>query len=125
MTGESMHTTSKKMALRIPAISYHLKSEVSIMLRCQLCSNHYTALRIKNCSKSTSTIKVATIKNTDDFHYQGKPSCTTAKLTLFTFSKDEWDTKEENTGKSMKNTLYILRYVKGHVQCQTVKTSSP
>jgi len=29
----------------------------------------------------------------------------TTKLTLFTASKDEWDTKE-GTGKSMKNALY-------------------
>ena len=31
----------------------------------------------------------------------------TAKLTPFTVSKDEWDTKED-TGKFMKNALYIL-----------------
>ena len=42
---------------------------------------------------------------------QRKPSCATTKLTLFTVSKDEWDTKED-TGKSMKNALYILRYTK-------------
>ena len=30
-----------------------------------------------------------------------------AKLTLFAVSKDEWDTKED-TGKSMKNALYVL-----------------
>ena len=51
--------------------------------------------------KSTSTIKVATMKNMDDFRYEGKPSHTTAKSTLFAVSKDEWDTNEEN-GKSMK-----------------------
>ena len=39
-TGESTHTASE-MAPRAPAI--HLKSEVSIMLRCQLCATHYTA----------------------------------------------------------------------------------
>jgi len=32
--------------------------------------------------------------------------------TLFTISKDEWDTKE-SIGKSMNNTLYIMRYAKG------------
>ena len=41
---------------------YCLKSEVSIMLCCQLCSTRYTAVRIKNCSKSTSAIKIATTK---------------------------------------------------------------
>ena len=94
----------KEMALCAPATNYRLKSEVSIMFHCQLCSTRYIALQTKNCSKSTSAIKVATIKKMDDFHYEGKPSCTTAKLTPFTVSKDEWDTKED-TGKSMKNAL--------------------
>ena len=92
-------------------INYHLKSEVSITLRCQLLSTRYTAVRIKNWLKSTSAIKIATMKNTDDFRYEGKPS---AKSTPFSVSKDEWDTKED-TGKSMKNALYILRYAKRHL----------
>ena len=37
MTGEPTHTTSKEMALHAPATNYHLKSEVSITLCCQLC----------------------------------------------------------------------------------------
>ena len=41
----------------------------------------------------------------DDFCYEKKPSCATAKSTFFVVSKDEWDTKED-TGKSMKNALY-------------------
>ena len=48
MTGEPMHTASE-MTPCTPAY-YRLKSKVSIMLRCQLCSTHYTAFRIKNCS---------------------------------------------------------------------------
>ena len=76
------------------------------MLCCQLCSTRYTGFRIKNCSKNTSAIKIAT---TDDFCYKGKPSRATTKSTLFAVSKDEWD-----TGKSMKNALYILRYAKRH-----------
>ena len=91
-----------------------LKSEVSITLRCRLCSTRYTAVRIKNCLKSTSAIKIATMKKTDDFRYEGKPSCATAKSTLFAVSKDEWYTKED-TGKSMKNVLYALRYAKRHL----------
>ena len=87
-------------------INYCLKSEVSITLHCRLCSR-YTAVRIKNCSKSTSVIKIATMKNTDNFCYEGKPSCATAKLTLFAVSKDEWDTKED-IGKSMKNEECIV-----------------
>ena len=95
-------------------INYHLKSEVSITLHCRLCSTRYTAARIKNCLKSTSAIKIATMKSTDDFRYEGKPSRATAKSTPFTVSKDEWDTKED-TGKSMKNALYVLRYTKRHL----------
>ena len=57
------------------------------------------------------------MKNTENFHYEGKPSHTTAKLTHFTVSKDEWDT-EKDTGESMKNALYILRYAKRHLSAQ-------
>ena len=46
--------------------------------------------------------------------YEGKPSHATTKSTLFSVSKDEWDTKED-TGKSMNNVLYILRYAKRHL----------
>ena len=51
------------------------------------------------------------MKNTDDFRYEGKPSRATTKSTLFAISKDERDTKED-TDKSMKNVLYILRFAK-------------
>ena len=95
-------------------INYRLKGEVSIMLRCRLCSTRYTAIRIKNYLKSTSVIKIATMKNTDDFRFKGKQSRTRAKSTHFPVSKDEWDTKED-TGKSMKNVLYVLRYAKRHL----------
>ena len=54
------------------------------------------------------------MKNMDDFRYEGKPSHAIAKLTLFTVSKDEWDTKKD-TGKSMKNALYVLWYAKRHL----------
>ena len=68
--------------------NYRLKSEVSITLRCWLFSTCYTAVRFKDCLKSTSAIKIA---NTDDFRYEGKPSCYIAKSTLFAVSQDEWD----------------------------------
>ena len=58
------------------------------------------------------------MKNTNEFHYERKPSRATAKLTLFAVSKDEWDTKED-TGKSMKNALYVLRYAKRHLSGQS------
>ena len=54
------------------------------------------------------------MKNMGDFCYEDKPSCATAKSTLFAVSKDEWDTKED-TGKSMKNVVYILRCAKRHL----------
>ena len=95
-------------------INYCLKSEVSITLRCWLCSTHYKAIQIKNCLKSTSAIKIATMKNMDDFHFEGKPSCARTKSTPFPVSKGEWDTKED-TGKSMKNALYVLQYAKRHM----------
>ena len=104
----------KEMVLHPNFINYHLKSEVSITLCCWLCSTHYTAIRIKNCLKSTAAIKIATMKNTEDFRSKGKPSRTRAKSTPFPVSKDEWDTKED-TGKSMKIALYVLRYAKRHL----------
>ena len=98
----------------VPCPNYRLKSEVSITLRCRLCSSRYTAIRIKNCLKSTSAIKIATMKNMDNFRFEGEPSCACAKSTPFPVSKNEWDTKED-TGKSMKNVLYVLRYAKRHL----------
>ena len=95
-------------------INYRLKSEVSITLHCWLCSTHYTAVRIKNCLKNTSAIKIVTMKNMDDFRYEGKPSRAIAKSTLFAVSKDEWETQKD-TGKSMKNTLHVLWYAKRHL----------
>ena len=54
------------------------------------------------------------MKNTDDFRFEGKPSRATAKSALFAVKKDEWDTKED-TGKSMKNALYVLQYAKRYL----------
>jgi len=39
------------------------ESEVSITVLCLLCLPRYTAVQIKNCLKSISVIKVATMKN--------------------------------------------------------------
>ena len=58
----------------------------------------------------------------DDFHFKGKPSRARAKLTPFPVSKDEWDTKED-TGKSMKNALYVLRYAKGTCRAEATSNS--
>ena len=45
---------------------------------------------------------------------QRKPSHATTKLMLFTVSKDERNTKED-TGKSLKNALHVLRCAKRHL----------
>ena len=108
----------KEMVPRPNFINYRLKSEVSITFFCRLCSTRYTAIQIKNCLKSTSAIKIATMKNTDDFRFEGKPSHACAKSTPFPVSKDEWDTKED-TSKSMKNASYIVRYAKRHLLGQS------
>ena len=113
---QSTHT--KRNGTTPNFINYRLKSEVSITLRCWLCSTRYTAIRIKNCLKSTFVIKIATMKNADNFRFEEKPSCARAKSTPFPVSKDEWDTKED-TGRSMKNALYILQYAKRHLSGQS------
>ena len=83
---------------RTPQLSF--ETEVSFALLCQLFLPCYTAVRIKNCLKSTSVIKVATMKNTDNFRCTKEASLATTKLLLFNVSKDEWNTKED-TGKSL------------------------
>jgi len=89
-------------------INYPLKG------RRQLCSTHYRVVRINNCLKITSAIKVATMKITDNFCYKWKPSCAYHKINIFVVSKDEWDTKE-GPGKFMKNTLHVQLYGKRHL----------
>jgi len=55
--------------------------------------------------KSTSIIKVASMKNTIMYSIaQRKPSRATTKSTFFIVSKDEQNT-EEDAGKSIKNAL--------------------
>ena len=63
------------------------------MLHCQLCSTRYTAVQIRNCSKSTSAIKVATMGNTDDFRYELREAIMC--FNQIAVRKDEWDTKED------------------------------
>ena len=62
------------------------------------------------------------MKTTDYFHFEEKPSRAAAKSTPFAVSKDEWHTKEE-TGKSMKNALYVLRYAKGTSRVEATSNS--
>jgi len=53
----------------VPCASIISESEVSITALCLLCSPRYTAVQIKNCSKSISVIKVAIMKNTVVLHH--------------------------------------------------------
>ena len=84
LTGELTHSTSKKQWCYTTQLCC-LKYEASIMLHCQLYSTHYTVVQIKI---HYYVIKVATMENTNNFRYKRKPLCATAKLTLFTVSKD-------------------------------------
>jgi len=77
---------------------------VSVILHFQ---SHHTAVC---CLK----YYITSMKNTDDFCYERKPTCATTKSILLAVSKDEWLTKE-NTGKSIKNALCILQYAKWHL----------
>jgi len=65
-------------------------------------------------NKSISAIKITTMKNTG-------VDVTTCYHNIDTFhcQQDEWDTKEDS-GKSMKNALYILQYAKRHLLGQSI-----
>ena len=95
-------------------INYDLKSEVSIMVFLSAMFNPFHSSTNQEMFEKHPAIKIATMENMDDFRFEGMPSRATAKLTLFAVSKDEWDTKED-TGKSMKNTLYVLRYARRYL----------
>jgi len=67
------------------------------------------------CNKSTHYEKYGQFFVTQRKPSHAKKLRTTIKSTLFIISKDEWNTKED-TGKSLKNTLYILsvpKYLSG------------
>jgi len=69
-----------------------------------VCSTHYTAVQITNCLKRTSAAKVVTMKITDDFHYEWKPS-----RAYHTFHDEQrWMVHKEDTVKSIKNALYCM-----------------
>ena len=101
--------TMKNTMVPRPPIFSETEVSIPIAFFCQLCLIRYTAVRIKKCSKSTSVIKIVTMKNTDDCSLHA-----TTKLTLFTVSKDEWNSKED-TGKSLKNALHVLQCAKRHL----------
>jgi len=74
----------------------------------------HATVQIKNCSKIISVIKVATMKNTDNFRYAKEAITCNHQINAFIVSKDKWNTKED-TGKSLKNALDILQYAKRHL----------
>ena len=60
-------------------------------------------------SRTSQKALLQSIKNTEiNFHYEGKPSCTTAKSAPFAISKYEWDTKED-ISKFKKNACVSLK----------------
>jgi len=65
------------------------ETKVSIALSCQLCLTRYTAVRIKNCLKSTSVIKVPTMKNTEDFRYAKEAIMCNRQISAF-HSQQRW-----------------------------------
>jgi len=85
-----------------------------------LCWTRYTAVQINNYLKRTFAIKVTTMKITDNFHYNWKPA---TKLSLFTVSKDELDTKE-GTSKSMKNAFYVQWYGKDTSRAEAISSNN-
>jgi len=93
------------------------------MLCCQLCSTRYKAVRINNCLKRTSAIKVATIKITDDFHYEWSHQMPTTKSTLFVVSKDEWDPKEGPGSPWRMDCMYSGVAIKGTSQDEATSNS--
>ena len=94
------------MVLRTPVkgaipINYHLK----------MWSIHFASLlAMLNPMKSTSVVIIATMRNTvlcDRSHHMHIYGTTTS-------TSDELNTKED-TGKSMRNILYVLWYAKRHL----------
>ena len=63
------------------------EKHATVTFGCQLGLTHYIAIQINIYLKSTSVIKVATMKNADNF--LSKPSHGTTKSTFFAVSKDE------------------------------------
>ena len=91
---EPTHATSKENnGTAHPMASYtnYLLSKISIALCCQQCSTHCTAVWITYCLKSTSVIKVATVKNIWTISVSKKSHLVLqSSPTLLAVCKDEW-----------------------------------
>jgi len=105
-------TMKSTMVTRAPVIvwnrSIHCPS-LSAMFNSLHSSTNQEIFEKHLCNKSSHYEKYRQFLIT-----QRKPLCATTKLTLFTVSKDEWNTKED-TGKSLKNLLHILQCAKRHL----------
>ena len=93
-----------------------LKNAVAIMLRLQLCSARYTAIRMKNCMRSVSAITMENMGNKLIVITTviGKPYHAVAIDTLIVLPVKNWDSKEDK-GKSVMYELYALRLAKKHI----------
>ena len=109
---QSRHCDKYNSAARTPVIvwnwSIHCPS-LSAMFDLLHSSTNQEVFEKHLCIKSSHYEKYGRFLVT-----QRKPSRATTKLTLFTVSKDEWNTKED-TGKSLKNALHVLWCAKRHL----------
>ena len=107
-----MHTERNSAAC--PSyINYHLKRSIHYALLSAMFTPLHSSTNQELFKKHLYN-QNSHYEKTDDFRYERKPSRATTKSTLFAVSKEEWDTKED-TGKSMKNALCVLRYAKRHL----------
>ena len=88
-------------------INYCLKSEVSITLRCQLCSPVTQHFGSRTVWKAPLQTKQSLWK----YGWFPKPPRAITKSTLLL--------SKEDTGKSIKNALYVLRCAKRHLSGQS------
>ena len=112
MTGEPTHTVSKQMTPyaqqkeMVPCALIFIW--VSIVLCYQLYLTHYREEQIKNYSKSTFAITVATIKKYRWFLFWKGASHHVQPLNWYLSAK-----MTETQRRTLKNALYVLRYAKG------------
>jgi len=94
---------------RAPQLSYETEVSIALLFNLLHSSINQEVFEKHLCIKSSHYEKHGRF-----FIMQRKPSRATTKLMLFTVSKDEWNTKED-TGKSLKNALHVLRHAKRHL----------
>ena len=100
------HPASNKVPEKLLSQLYQLL-EVSITLCCQLS---------KNCSKSTSVIKEAVMKNTDGFSImKGSHHVASPNWHYLLSAKMNGTQRDTLVHKSMKNASYVLQYAKRHL----------